>query len=404
MQRLVVLLAVAACGDSSSPVMPDARPPMFAQTAYIKSSTTLHDSHFRASALSGDGRTLVGSYEGVVTIYERGPAWSVMGDIVPSTPSPGFGWSVAMSRDGLTIAVGARDDRPIGNSFVGAVYVLHKSGSAWVQETRIEARSTNDEFAGKLALAADGNTLVVLSRDYSSDAFHLRTFERVASTWSEVPSTSNPSFSGPLALAPDGDMLAAATGVTIDVFARSGNDWLKRATLPTAPNAVYFETSLACSARCETIALGDMEPEPRASQEPPGTGAAYIFKSDGTAWASIATLRAENAAIGDQVGRSIAVSDDGEVVVVGAPATAVYTGSAYVFRHWNNQWPQVLTLKGSNTEQLDIFGSVVTVSNDATTIVVSAIYESSSATGVNGDESDNSAPYAGAAYVFEGTY
>jgi hypothetical protein len=46
----------------------------------------------------------------------------------------------------------------------------------------------------------------------------------------------------------------------------------------------------------------------------------------------------------------------------------------------------------------DNFGVGVGVSGD--TLIIGARYESSSATGVNGDQSDNSARYSGAAYVF----
>ena len=57
-------------------------------------------------------------------------------------------------------------------------------------------------------------------------------------------------------------------------------------------------------------------------------------------------------------------------------------------------------LKASNTGYQDHFGLSVAVSND--TIVVGAFGESSNATGVNGNQSDNSASSAGAAYVFIG--
>ena len=55
-------------------------------------------------------------------------------------------------------------------------------------------------------------------------------------------------------------------------------------------------------------------------------------------------------------------------------------------------------LKASNTGVSDFFGGSVAVSGD--TVVVGADGESSNATGVNGNQSDNSAPYSGAAYVF----
>src|SRR5262245_36866070 len=55
-------------------------------------------------------------------------------------------------------------------------------------------------------------------------------------------------------------------------------------------------------------------------------------------------------------------------------------------------------LKASNTNSLDGFGLSVAISGD--TMVVGAIYESSNATGVNGNQNDNSLPASGAAYVF----
>jgi hypothetical protein len=55
-------------------------------------------------------------------------------------------------------------------------------------------------------------------------------------------------------------------------------------------------------------------------------------------------------------------------------------------------------VKASNTDSYDEFGYSVAVSGD--TVVVGAIHESSSAIGVNGDQANNSALNAGAAYVF----
>ena len=58
-------------------------------------------------------------------------------------------------------------------------------------------------------------------------------------------------------------------------------------------------------------------------------------------------------------------------------------------------------LKAPNTGACDGFGysaTSVVVSGD--TVVVGAPYESSNATGVNGNQNDNSATDSGAAYVF----
>jgi hypothetical protein len=55
-------------------------------------------------------------------------------------------------------------------------------------------------------------------------------------------------------------------------------------------------------------------------------------------------------------------------------------------------------LKASNTEALDRFGAAVAISGD--TIVVGAPLEDSNATGINGNQANNTASSSGAAYVF----
>ena len=57
-------------------------------------------------------------------------------------------------------------------------------------------------------------------------------------------------------------------------------------------------------------------------------------------------------------------------------------------------------LKASNTDPFDFFGHDVVVSDDGRTLAVSAQHESSAATGVNGDQADNSSLYSGAVYIF----
>src|SRR6185369_7209110 len=55
-------------------------------------------------------------------------------------------------------------------------------------------------------------------------------------------------------------------------------------------------------------------------------------------------------------------------------------------------------LKASNIDSEDNFGNSVAISGD--TIVIGAVAEDSNATGINGNQSNNSAAAAGAAYVF----
>jgi hypothetical protein len=125
-------------------------------------------------------------------------------------------------------------------------------------------------------------------------------------------------------------------------------------------------------------------------------------------------LKASNTNADDFFGLSVALS--GDTLVVGAAqersgATGVNgeqadnskpnAGAAYVFTRSGGVWTQQAYLKASNTDAGDGFGTSVAL--EGNTLVVGAPWERSNATGVNGNEADNSAPNAGAAYVFTRT-
>ena len=143
----------------------------------------------------------------------------------------------------------------------------------------------------------------------------------------------------------------------------------------------------------------------------PESGAAYVFVRDGATWSQQAYLKASNTEALDLFGSSVAIS--GETIVVAASGedsnatgsngdqsnnSAPFSGAAYVFVRDGASWSQQAYLKASNTEAGDSFGTSVAISGE--TVVVGAEEEDSSASGINGDENDNSAPDSGAAYVF----
>jgi len=71
-----------------------------------------------------------------------------------------------------------------------------------------------------------------------------------------------------------------------------------------------------------------------------------------------------------------------------------------VFIRSNALWQQQAYIKASNTGLGDFFGSSVSLSLDGNTLAVGAERESSAATGVNGEQNDDSAPFAGAVYLY----
>jgi len=92
------------------------------------------------------------------------------------------------------------------------------------------------------------------------------------------------------------------------------------------------------------------------------------------------------------------VAISGDTVVVGAYGQSSSAGAAYVFVRSGISWNEQASLQASNSDADDQFGSSVAISGDK--IIVGAFGESSNANGVNGSQSDNSAPLAGARLRF----
>ena len=76
------------------------------------------------------------------------------------------------------------------------------------------------------------------------------------------------------------------------------------------------------------------------------------------------------------------------------------SGAVYVYVRSKGAWTPQAFLKASNADSLDQFGTNVALSADGNTLVVGAYFEDGGGRGVNGNQPDNSIGQAGAAYVF----
>ncbi|MFN0205162.1 MAG: FG-GAP repeat protein [Planctomycetota bacterium] len=211
---------------------------------------------------------------------------------------------------------------------------------------------------------------------------------------------------------------AASSGAAY-VFVRNGTNWVQQAYLKASNTGAgdLFGYSVAVSGN--TIIIGAFQEGSNATgvngdgsnNGMLGSGAAYVFIRSGSTWSQQAYLKASNTGAGDSFGFSVAAS--GDTVAIGAylEASSAFgvngnqssnsasgAGAVYVFVRSGTTWSQQAYLKASNTGPTDQFGRSVSVSQD--TVVVGAYQEDSSATTINGDQSNNSSPDAGAAYVF----
>lgn len=309
-----------------------------------------------------------------------------------------FGVAVSLSADGNTMAVGAENQSVVRGP--GAVYIFVRTGGAWEQQARLEASNAvaGDYFGAAVSLSADGDALAVGAPGDSSNATGV-----------------------------DGDQsdTSALRAGAVFLFSRTGGAWTQDAYIKASntQESDGFGGSVSLSGDGATLAVGVPFEDSAATgvdgdqddNSVPTSGAVYVFARSGAIWAQEAYIKASNTGFEDKFGAWVSLSADGDTLAVTAPledsaATGIdgdeasddaeNSGAAYVFRRSVATWTQMSYLKASNAEADDLFGSAAALSADGSTLLVGADSEGSAATGVDGDQSDNSLGSAGAAYVY----
>lgn len=168
----------------------------------------------------------------------------------------------------------------------------------------------------------------------------------------------------------------------------------------------YFGHAVAISDDGSTLAIGAFG-EDGQNDNLADAGAVYVYVRSGTTWTYQATLRSNDPDALDALGTSVALSADGDVLVVGASGddglgdNLAESGAVYVFSRTGQAWSIPTTLRASNAGAGDGFGSALTLSNDGMRIAVGAPGEDGGESGLGGNGLDNGALDAGAVYVFD---
>ncbi|MFS1525565.1 FG-GAP repeat protein [Microbulbifer sp. 2304DJ12-6] len=337
------------------------------QQAYVKASNTDEVDHFgRSISLSGNGNTLaVGAelegsgatgidgdqtnndklYSGAVYVFSRtGATWAQQAYVKASNTDVEdlFGYSVSLSDDGNTLAVGAlgEDSSTMGidgdqannDAFLsGAVYVFSRTGATWAQQAYVKASNTDEKdlFGRRVSLSGDGNTLAVGAYGEGSNATGI-----------------------------DGDQAIndLDNSGAVYVFARTGATWTQQA---------YVKAS-------------------------------NTDENDEFGWTVSLSRDGNTLAVGAPYEGSNATGIDGDQ----ANNDVLGSGAIYVFARTGVVWAQQAYVKASHTNKNNYFGLTVSLSRDGNTLAVGASYEDSNVTGNNGDPTNDDAPNSGAVFIY----
>lgn len=421
------------------------------------------DEDSNATTVDGNQTNDNSQDSGAAYVFVRnGGVWTQQAYLKPANTGSGdgFGGSVAIS--GNTIIVGAsREDGPSSNDAddYGAAYVFTRSNGQWTQQAYLRASNpdVSDYFGTSVSIS--GNTIVVGAPGEASNATTVGgsqsnnsapgagaayVFTRSGTNWLQQAylkasnSGGEDRFGQTVSVA--GDMVvigapwedSSATVINGDginnnapeagaayVFTRNGITWTQQAYLKAGNSNSGDSFGEAVAISANTVVVGAPGEDGGSSgtggnpadNSAAGSGAAYIFVRGSSGWTQQAYLKPGNTDAGDNFGAAVAIS--GSTVIAGAifeksNATGTngnsadnsqsFSGAAYVFRGSNGTWNQQAYLK-AGVARAGRLGCAVAVFGE--TAIAGSYGDNSSATGVNQNEADTSANFAGAAHTFD---
>ena len=164
----------------------------------------------------------------------------------------------------------------------------------------------------------------------------------------------------------------------------------------------HFGVGLAVSRDGSTLVVGAPQEDSNNIANPgdntiADSGAAYVYTLAGSSWAQQAFIKPFDVASAGNFGYAVALSANGNVLAVGEPAPTTTAGIAHVFTRSGTTWSTDAIVIPAIGDQGDRFGFSIALSDAGDTLFVGAPGESSAQPG---NPNDNSANSAGAAYVF----
>ncbi|KAL3811382.1 hypothetical protein ACHAXA_000461 [Cyclostephanos tholiformis] len=261
--------------------------------------------------------------------------WKPIGqDIVGEANGDNFGNSVSISEDGETIAIGAPDNDGSNGKYSGRVrmYRLSYDGTTWVKIGQdIDGTAAGDEFGYSVSLSADGSTVAIGAPfhdgngNVDSGRVNVYRIDEGGSSWERLGQSIDGVnvhdwFGKSVRLTPDGNTLAIGTygGGYVKVFSLSSGTWYPFGQVVVGGGGrIGFVNSVSLSDDGRTLAVGAPNADGKNGED---SGIVRIFRmSDAeTKWILMGD-DIDGEAAGDYSGWSVSLSADGTKVAIGSP-------------------------------------------------------------------------------------
>ena len=309
--------------------------------------------------------------------------YSQMGiDIDGQLTDDGLGKSVAMSKDGLRVAIAA----PGGSSGRGVTRVLDWDATLeeWVQVGQdIEGPIVNFGLGWSLDMNEDGSRIVLGAPEANNDDGAIYAYELdVSNTWQILGSAINPESAKGQAgvsvtMSADGDRVAFGAPRTnaysgrVTAFQLVDGQWVRLGqNIDCMEYSAYSGASIAMDADGKRLVIGG-----RLGSYYTGYVKVFDYDEDTSQWVLDGYISGKD--YYDRFGSSVDISEDGNRIVVGAYTSDGQTagrhdaGEFCIFEYDGNNW-HILGEQVVGAAQMDKFGESVSISGDGTHVAISS--------------------------------
>lgn len=333
-------------------------------------------------AIGGPGADLGGGLnQGRVGVYRlSADSWNLMGAILPGeNPGSEQGRSVALSADGLIVAIGA-PGRAGGSPVVGKVWVYQFVEGSWVQRgAPIEEVLSGEQAGAAIALSPDGSRLVVGAKRFNTGTGtpgQIRIYDWDGTQWSSpvyvLSGTGDDQLGSAVSISGDGLTVAAGApghnenqGHVQLVSVLSGSWQAKGSVILGGGSAEAAGSAVALDTLGNTVAIG--APFSAAG------GSVRVFDFLEGEWSQRGETQT-GLVSGERFGTSVSLSGDGTRFVAGAPRnsdTGLRAGHARSLHYTDSAW---VALGGAFTglSPGDQAGSSVALAASGNTVALGA--------------------------------
>jgi hypothetical protein len=292
-------------------------------------------------ALSSNGNRLAIGAPGdnYARVYDwNGTSWVQVGSDILGGAAQYFGTSLAISANGNRLIVGAVN----ANSAAGYAKIYNWNGFSWVLSVTINGLAAGDYCGNSVAISANGNRVAVAARNHAGNglqAGHVRMYSWNGFSWSQTGSAINGEVAQDqsgysLAISGDGDRVAIGSRLNdggannaghVRLYSWNGSSWVQTGNDIDGENTNDWSgESVALSADGDRVAIGAEGYDGFL----PAAGYVRVFDWNGSAWTQ--TGGNINDEANSWSGSSVALSDDGNIVAVGAKFNSL-NGHARVY-------------------------------------------------------------------------